>query len=438
MNDHRVKESQAQLQWFRAKYEEARWAWFPRIESYVAVAGPTPEARNDGLGGPPTTRASIQYDLDFGQVGVQFRAGAEALLPIYTFGKLDALEAAGAKGVEAGEALAARAAEEAELQVSQAYWGYCLARAGVNVIEETIKRLDDARATLDRLRKSESPQVSQMDVYKLEFYRQQAEVQKNAAQQGEGYALAAIRLLTAAPSEATIEVIAEGLPDPKGQLEAVSPLLEQALTHRPELRAIEAGVAAREQEVLLRERMYYPDFGIVGFARWVWTTSATRQRSAFAYDPYNDLGAGLALVSRYTWDFPQKSALLSGARAELGKMRAQRDLLRAGVRLELEKAHGETRAALVRVERQTLAEKSARRWATAAYASFDLGTSDTRDLVESFSALASASAQRAQALHDVQVGLKALSRSVGQPIVLHIPYDVAPSSAPVPESLKPR
>ena len=81
-NDHRVKESQAQLQWFRAKYEEARWAWFPRVESYVAVAGPTPEARNDGIGGPPTTKSTLMYDLDFGQVGVQFRAGAEALLPM--------------------------------------------------------------------------------------------------------------------------------------------------------------------------------------------------------------------------------------------------------------------------------------------------------------------------------------------------------------------
>lgn len=431
-NDHRVKESQAQLSWFRAKYEEARWAWFPRVESYVAAAGPTPEARNDGLGGPPSTRASLMYDLDFGQVGVQFRAGAEALLPIYTFGKLDALEAAGAKGVEAGEALAVRAADEAELQVSQAYWGLSLARAGVTVIDETMKRLDDAKATLERLRSLESEQVTQMDVYKLEFYRQQAEVQRNAAKQGEEYALAAIRLLIAAAPAETLEIATATMPEPQGQLEPTDRLLEQAMTHRPELRAVEAGVGAREQEVLIRERMYYPDFGIAGFARWVWTTSATRQRSPFAYDPYNDLGAGIALVSRYTWDFPQKSALLAAARAELEKMKAQRELLKAGVRLELEKAHSETRAALSRVERQGLAEKAARRWATAAFAAFDLGTGDTRDLVESFTALASASAQRAQALHDVQVGLKNLSRAVGQPVLLQVAYEVTPLPPPSP------
>lgn len=437
-NDHRVKESQAQLQWFRAKYSEARWAWFPRVESYVAVAGPTPEARNDALGGPPSTKSTLMYDLDFGQVGVQFRAGAEALLPIYTFGKLDALEAAGAKGVEAGEALASRAADEAELQVSQAYWGLTLARAGGVVIEDTMKRLDDAKATLERLRKVESEQVTQMDVYKLDFYRQQAEVQAAAAKQGEAYALSAIRLLIAAGPDEVIDVATAPLPDPHGMLEPTGKLLEQALIHRPELRAVEAGVAAREQEVLIRERMYYPDFGIAGFARWVWTTSATRQRSPFAYDPYNDLSAGIALVSRYTWDFPQKSALLDAARAELDKMRAQRDLLKAAVRLELEKAHGEVLGALVRVEKQSQAEKSARRWATAAFAAFDLGTGDTRDLVESFTALASASAQRAQALHDVQVGLESLSRAVGQPVLLQVSWEVSPVTPPVSESLTPR
>ncbi len=437
-HDFRVKESQAQLDWFRAKYEEARWAWFPRVESYVAVAGPTPEARNDALGGPPSTKASLMYDLDFGQVGVQFRAGAEALLPIYTFGKLDALERAGAKGVEAGEALASRAADEAEQQVAQAYWGLTLARAGVTVIDDTLKRLDESKATLERLRSQDSAQVTQMDVYKLDFYRQQAEVQKAAAKQGESFALSAIRVLIAAGQDEVLEIETAPLPEPRGELEAPASMLEQALVHRPELRAIEAGVAAREQEVLIRERMYYPDFGIAGFARWVWTTSATRQRSPFAYDPYNDLGAGLALVSRYTWDFPQKSALLAQARAELDKMKAQRDLIRAAVRLEIEKAHSETIAAVQRVERQTIAEKAARRWATAAFAAFDLGTGDTRDLVEAFTALASSSAQRAQALHDVQVGLKNLSRATGQPVLLQVPLDRPQPLSPPSPALTPR
>ena len=432
-NDHRVKEAQAQLRYFRSKYDEARWAWFPRMDSYFMVAGPTPEARNDGLGGPPTTKSTLMYDLDFGQPGVMLRAGAEAVLPIYTFGKLDALEEAGRKGVEAGEALTVRARDESEYQAAQAFYGYCLAKQAASVIDETMKRLDDAQKTLARLQAEGSPQVTQMDLYKLAFYRQQGEVQRLQAEGGANYALSAIRLLIAAPPGEVIEVQVEPLIASEGVLAPVDSYIIAAAKFRPELKAIAAGLEARAQEVKIREAMYYPDFGIAGFFRWMWTTSATRQISPFAYDPYNDLSAGVGLVMRYQWDFPQKGIMLEQARAEYEKMEHQRDLLGAGVQLEIEKSWGDTDGAMKKAERQAEAEKNARRWANAAYTSFELGTGDTRELVDAFSAYASASVQRLQAYHDVLVGLRALTRAVGQPVQLQrVPVK------PPPEQLQPR
>jgi outer membrane protein, multidrug efflux system len=391
------------------------------------LAGPTPEARNDGLGGPPTTPATLMYDLDFGQPGVMMRAGAEAVLPIYTFGKLDALEEAGKKGVVAGEALTVRAQDEAEYQASQAYYGYCLAQQALSVVDETKKMLDDSDKVLLRLRKEGSDQVTQMDLYKFNFYKQQIEVQRVQAENASHFALAAIRLLVAARGDEEIEVKVEPLTASEGELAAMDSYIILAAKHRPELRAIAAGLEAREQEVKIREAMYYPDFGIAGFFRWMWTTSSTRQRSPFAFDPYNDLSAGVGLVMRYQWDFPQKSIHLEQARAEYEKMEHQRDLLGAAVRLEIEKNWGDTQAAMKKADRQIEAEKNARRWANAAYASFELGTGDTRELVDAFSAYASSSVQRLQSFHDVKVGLRALSRAVGQPVELEVkPVKAAP------------
>ncbi len=432
VNDHRVKEAQAQLRYYRSRYDEARWAWFPRMDSYLMLAGPTPEARNDGLGGPPLTQSTLMYDANFGQPGVMMRAGAEAVLPIYTFGKLDALEEAGRQGVEAGEALAVRARDEAEFQVSQAFYGYCLAKSALSVVDDTMKRLEDAQKILERLQSEGSAQVTQMDLYKLAFYRQQGEVQRIQAENGAQFALSAIRLLIAAEPNELVEVQAIALAAPEGTLPSIETFLVQAAQHRPELRAIAAGLQAREQEVKIREAMYYPDFGIAGFARWAWTTNATRQISPFAYDPYNDLSAGIGLVMRYQWDFPQKSIQLEQARAEYEKMEHQRNLLAAAVKLEIEKNWGETQAALKKSERQAEAEKNARRWANSAYTAFDLGTGDTRELVDSFSAYASASVSKIQAYHDVKVGLSALTRAVGQPAQLKAPETSAP-----PPSIRP-
>ncbi len=415
-NDGRVKSAGADLKVLQAKYDEARWAWFPKIDSDFFVTGPTPEARNNGLGGPPTTKATYMYDLNFGQPGVMMGADASGVLPIYTWGKLEALEVLAAKGVQVGAALQTRASDEAEFQTTQAYWGLQMARGGKKSLVEALGRLDDATKTLQRLREQKSDQVTQMDVYKLEFLRREVEARSGQAEQGEAFALKALQTLSGATGEFT--VIDEELPEPGGQPQPVEIYQAMAQRNRPEVRAIDAGLAAREREVFIRERMYLPDLGLAGFFRWKWTTSATRQLSPFAYDPYNDLSAGVALVVHQTWDFPSKSAQLDQSRGELEKLEYQRDLLVAGVNLEVQQAHGQLAEALVRAQKHTQAERAARRWATSAFAAFDVGTTDTRDVFESFSAWAVASGEKIQAWHDVQVALGGLSKAAGARIEL--------------------
>src|SRR4029077_8533912 len=93
-NDLRVREAQDELHILEGKYREAYWAWFPKFETSFTFAGPTPEERNDGLGGAPTAQ-QLRYTLNFGQAGLLFRFDTNAILPVYTFGKLEALREAG-------------------------------------------------------------------------------------------------------------------------------------------------------------------------------------------------------------------------------------------------------------------------------------------------------------------------------------------------------
>ncbi len=431
-NDYRVREAGAQLRLLQGKYSEARWAWFPRIDSFVLLAGPTPEARNNGVGGPPTTEASYTNDFNFGNMGVMVRAEASGFVPLYTFGKLDALKELGARGVDVGVALKERAEDEAEFQVVQAYFGYQLAKQGRRSLAETMSRLNDAGNTIDRLRKSDSDQVTQMDVYKLEYFKKQVAARQGQIESGEAFAVEALKLLIAADPKSVLDVSEIEFPEPIGSLPPIEAWVAEAQNSRPEVRAISAGIAAREQEVIIRERMFFPDFGIAGFARVVYTTSTTRQISPFAYDPYNDMSAGVALVGRYTWDFPIKSAQLEQSRAELEKLGHERDLLMGGIRLEVHKAFGDLSDALVRAKAQTEAETSARRWANSAFAAFDLGTTDTRETVDSFTALAQATGEKYKAWYDVQIGLKALKKAVGgSPVALSAPVPPKPPSAPL-------
>ncbi|WP_174257025.1 TolC family protein [Myxococcus xanthus] len=412
--DSRVEEATAELRKFQALYQQARWAWFPKFEITVGAGGPTPEARNDGLGGPPTTEATYKGDLNFGRVGVTMFSTGNAVLPLYTFGKLTALEKAGAQGPVLGAALRERTRNEVGFQAAQAYFGYQLARNGLQQIEEVSKRLEDAGQRIERLLKEDSAQVSAVDSYKVRFFRQIIEARKAEALQGRQFALAAIGLLANVGPEDAVTVVEEDL---ELEEDVPVPSLEQVLVRaeqsRPELTAVAAGIAAREQEVFIRERSYYPDLGLAGFYDVRFTTSTTRQRTPFAFDPFNDRTGGVGLVMRGTFDIPIKDAQLEQARAELDKLRAQEKQIRAGIRLEVSKVHGELVAAWSRARAFGEAERSARRWVTAAFTAFDLGTGDTRDLVDAFTAYAQASGDKGKSWHDVRVGMAALARVTG-------------------------
>ncbi|WP_395825462.1 TolC family protein [Archangium minus] len=412
--DARVEEARAELRRLEALLRQARWAWFPKFETTIGAGGPIPEARNDGLGGPPTTEASLEGDLRFGRMGVTAFLQSNAVLPVYTFGKLQALEKAAEQGPVIGKALKARAEDEAGFQAAQAFFGYQLARSGLTQLDETSKRLEDAAQRLQEMLKEKSEQVSKMDLYKLGFFRKQLEARRIQAEQGRQLALAAIRLLAGIPPGEPVEV-AEAELEPEGEVKP--PTLEEVLAtaeqKRPELAGIAAGIVAREREVFIRERSFYPDFGLAGFLTLRYTSSATPQRDPFAYDPYNEREVGVGLVARYTFDFPTKQALLDQSRAELDKLRAQQRLLQAAIRLEVTKVHGTLVTAWERAQALGDAERDARRWATAAMTAFDLGTTGTRDLIEAFTAYAQSSADRAQSWHDFQVAQAELTRVTG-------------------------
>lgn len=426
-NDVRVQEADADLRVLQAKYSQAKWAWFPKFETTVITAGPTPEAINDGLGGPPLTDATRMYDLNFGHPGWMVGADANALLPIYTFGKISALREAGRQGPIAGEQLKRRAQDEAAFQAAQAYYGYQLARQGKETLKETSDRLEEAAKLIDKLLANESTQVTKIDTYKVTYFRKQLEAKQAAADQGVEFATAAIRLLAGAKPDEQLQIANADLDAPEFDLLPLERYLELARNNRPELKAIVAGITAREKEVFIRERQYYPDLGLFGFFRWRYTTSATRQLSPFAYDPYNDLSGGVALVLRQTFDIPMKMAMVDEAQANLDKMRAQQGEIEAGIRLELQKVHGDLQNALVRAKALGEAERSARRWATAAYANFEVGTTDTRELIDAFSALALASTDKLQAWHDAAVGIKALGRASGVRVDAPKPAQTTPA-----------
>ena len=408
-NDKRVQIIREQLSILEAKQQEARWAWFPKFESTFAVAGPVPEAKNNGLGGPPTTQASYLYDWDWGTVGISLRASMSTVLPVYTFGKLSAVREMAAHAVGLGHTLECKAKEEIRLQALQAYWGFQIASKAKASLQEGQKRLDEVERLLVQLEKAGSLQVSRADFFKLKYYRNLLESRQGEVEAGQKFALAALEAMVGAP----VSLVEEEIPEPWAKLPSVEESLDLALGARVELRTLEEGVGLRKAEVGLAQSQFWPDIGIVGFARWAWASNTTRQYSAFAYDPFHESSAGIGLMVRMTFDIPQKVARFRQAQGELRKVQREREAAQTGLKMELAKLLGEMQGIQVRARSLEASEREARRWATAAMAAFELGTGESRDVFDAYFAWLSASSEKLRAWSEFQLGLAALERAVG-------------------------
>ncbi|MCL2179128.1 MAG: TolC family protein [Proteobacteria bacterium] len=408
-NDGRIHIIREQLSILEAKRLEARWAWFPKFETTFVVAGPVPEARNDGLGGPPATEASYAYDWDWGRLGVALRADMSAVLPLYTFGKLSALRELAAHAVGLGHTLEVKVQEEIRLQVLQAYWGFQLARQARASLGEGQERLGEVERLLLQMEKAASMQVSKADFFKLKYYRKLLDSRQGEIEAGERFALAALEAMVGR----VVIPMEEDIPEPGWEIPSIEECMVLALGARVELRSIEEGVGLREAGLKFAQSQFWPDIGVVGFVRWAWASNTTRQYSVFASDPFHESSAGIGLMLRMTFDIPQKVARLKQAQGELRKTQREREAARVGLRVELTKFLGELRGIQERAWRLADAEKEARRWATAAVVAFELGTGEAREVFDAYLAWLSASSEKLKAHAEFQLGLAALERAVG-------------------------
>jgi outer membrane protein TolC len=197
------------------------------------------------------------------------------------------------------------------------------------------------------------------------------------------------------------------LPPPPAVLEADAPtpesreaLLERAISERPELRAADARVRAREAAVALARREYLPDLQLMG-----------------GYDTImqeDDLQPRVGLALNLPLQQGRRAAALDEAEARLERARSLRagldDEVRFSVERALERLH-EARHGLEIVRDRML--PAARDRVESARASFETGQSDFSTVIDAERSLRDAELGHAEAQVEVSRRRAELARAVG-------------------------
>ena len=393
-------------------------SWFPTIEATGWVAGPTPEHYlNGGMNDPaPDDPSHIKNICSFcGQLGAQFHADVQAVLPIWTFGKWSAGKGATGHLVGAQQALLQRARDQAAFDAARAYWGYQTARGAGDSVDKIRKRLDDAKETADKLLKEESDQITKADRLKLDYLAEEIEAAQATALKNRDLAITGMRSLLALKPEEPLDVAQESLPDPPPQ-PALEAVLSKALDRRPEVLAADEAVKARQALVDFETAKLWPDIGLVGGARFTETTNASNPQSPFVFNPYHELSGYAALAIHGTFEIPQKLARRRQAEADLAEAQAMRRGAEQLVRLEVSQALGDLAEARTKVERYTKETALGKQLSTQAGVAFDSGLGEARELLEDTLLYARADGARLEALYNVQLAWAALEKAAGGPL----------------------
>ncbi|HEX9603447.1 MAG TPA: TolC family protein, partial [Myxococcales bacterium] len=175
-NDPRTAMARAQVENAQGKRDEVRWSLFPKFETQVALAGPTPEARFTKP--PPRSLTDVTEGSQCwfcGDLGIGVGANVNMVLPIYTFGKYTAGKAATDHLVGAMSALLQRAYDQATFDVTRAYWGYQTARGARETVVQVRSRIAEARQRGQKLLAEQSDQISKSDLMKIDYLAEEIE-----------------------------------------------------------------------------------------------------------------------------------------------------------------------------------------------------------------------------------------------------------------------
>lgn len=306
---------------------------------------------------------------------------AALIKPLYTFGKIENYKAA-------AEQLEVIKTEDVTLQhaatgmdVVKAWYGNLAALGGIALLSEAMDRLTAAEDIAQELIDEDDSDISEGDLYTLKAGK--GLIQKFLAQ-AEGIqktAHAGLALLTNQdPNSMTLaSKRLRPLPLPAASLEEMQ---ERALSQRPEMRQLAAGLKARRSLIKAKQAEGRPNIfaGVAGSVAWA--PGRDQLDNPHIFDPFNHYAASPLVGVQWKWQGSRTEAQVTQAEAQLRALEAKGEFASAGIPFQVAEAWYKVEAGYKAQRALSTASRDARRAMLSAYLDFEAGTGEPAKALE--------------------------------------------------------
>lgn len=400
--------ARARLALVRGQLDEAKWTpfwgWYGS-----AQAGVLPP-----IGGTAFYNAApsslLNTNLQDGW-GPFFRFDINGAVPLWTFGKIDAVKRAGEAQVRVFEWDQEKFRQQTRMDVRRAYFGLLLARDAKYLADDIMGRVDKVINSIKKKLAKGDTSLEEIDKIRMQIYRDEIHARVGEAVRGESYALAVLRFVTGV--QTAFDVPDEPLKRPDTAIGPIVRYLQAARLFRPEVNMARAGVSARGAWVDYQRARLFPDIGLGLGASYSYGPTATIQNNAWVVDPFNRFGFAALVGMRWPLDLMPQAARTSQAEAQLEESRALERLALGGVSVEVEGAYAAVLEAKTREESWDRAEHRARQWISTVQDAIDIGTKDERAMNEPLRVYVGTRVAHLYALMDLNINMSELARVSG-------------------------
>jgi outer membrane protein TolC len=334
--------------------------------------------------------------------------------PLYTFGKIEAYGKAAEGNIEIKRGDVRQSQAETVFDTKRAYYGYLTARDIRLFLEDIQGRLDGSISRAERALKQDTGEVTQAELYSLQSTKGIIGKYVHQARAVEKISLDGLRVLTGVGLGAPLSVADESLQPVSFPSAELADLQARALTERPEMQQLEAGLKARRALVEAKKADLWPDVyaGVVG--SYSYSSRRDQLDNPHIYDPFN--GGGLTPVVGIKWDaaFETGSARVSQAQAELEALNQKKQFALMGIPYEVSEAYANARANYDAQKDLSEGAASARRWVIASLANFSAGLEKGDRLAEAMKSYVLAQTEYLRTVNDYNVNVAQISKLIGE------------------------
>lgn len=391
-----------------AKLSEVnRMAWLPTLD-LKATGGVVPDAKVLDPNNVNSYRSNdFENDFSLGHFGPFIQIQIEAIQPLFTFGKIENSQRMAQQGTHLALAENKKNKNELRYLIKKAYYTLLLSSESLVILKDVEGKLNQANEKVEELLVKNAENVSETDRLKIKVFMTDIKNRLLDAERASRLSRSALGNVSGLTED--WELDQKSLEAEKVSELKKDDIIQRTIKEKPELNQIDSLIQLKQAEYKVAQADLYPMFFLGAKMEYAKAPGRTDVSNPFLNDPFNSFNFGAVLGLKQNLGFFRTTKKLDGLDAEIQRLQAQRAQLELKSRLDAEKYFDEAFSAFSAVQLNEDGFRSARSWLTSTGLSFNLGTAETKDVLESFAAYFKARFDLIRNLYNFNIALAELT-----------------------------